>query len=148
MENKGKSFIDTFYALNKRIDDTLNEIYESLCDMCKANGGYVKTPACSDKPILYAFYEDYDERTKRIQIHGLRYDDELGLCICTDEMLDNYQFDTKYYFEKFYDFSDDDLEELNKVLEDAAYYVEFDMYDLLRTPTLMSIVGGISDYLV
>lgn len=143
-----ETFSQTFVALSQRIDDTLNEIYDTLCNMCKANGGYVKTPASDDKPTLYAYYEDWSSETRfQKAIHGIRYDDELGLCICTDDMLENYQFDNKYYFYTFRNFEGEDLENLEKVLADSAYYVGFDNYDLIRQDTLISIVGGISHYL-
>ena len=143
-----ETFSQTFVALSQRIDDTLNEIYYTLCNMCKANGGYVKTPASDDKPTLYAYYEDCSSETRfQKAIHGIRYDDELGLCICTDDMLENYQFDNNYYFYTFRNFEGEDLENLEKVLADSAYYVGFDNYDLIRHDTLISIVGGISHYL-
>lgn len=129
------------------IDKALDDAYEQIISVVKECGGVLKTPAGFDKITLYAFYEDIDGKTSTEKIHGLRYDDELGLCICTDSMLDNYMFDTGYSFEDYMNFEGDDLENLNKVLDDPAYYVEFDKYDLVYADTVRSIIGGIGDYL-
>ena len=136
-------------SINKALDNA----YEHIIRIVKECGGVLKTPASSDKITLYAFYESAGSRdlanaaSEAVAIQGLRWDDELGLCICTNDMLDNYQFDTGYCFEYYYDFADEDLENLNKALDDPAYYVEFDKYDLLHSETIRSIIGGIGDYL-
>ena len=135
------------------IDKALGDAYEQIISVVKECGGVLKTPASSDKVTLYAFYESAGSRdlanaaSEAVAIQGLRWDDELGLCICTNDMLDNYQFDTGYQFEYYYDFEGEDLENLNKALDDAAYYVEIDKYDLLITDTMLSIIHGISAYL-
>ena len=136
-------------AINKALDNA----YEQIITIVKECGGVLKTPASSDKITLYAFYESVGSRdlanaaSEAVAIQGLRWDDELGLCICTNDMLDNYQFDTGYMFEYYYDFDGEDLENLNKALDDPSYYVEFDKYDLLYADTIRSIIGGIGDYL-
>ena len=129
------------------IDKALDNAYEQIVTIVKECGGVLKTPAQDGKITLYAFYEDYDDRTKTENIHGLRYDEGLGLCICTDSMLDNYSFDTGYAFENYRNFEGKDAEELDKLLDDMAYYVEFDKYDLVYADTVRSIIGGIGDYL-
>ena len=137
----------------KSIENALDNAYETIITIVKECGGVLKTPASSDKITLYAFYESVGSRdlanaaSEAVAIQGLRWDDELGLCICTNDMLDNYQYDTGYCFEYYYDFVDEDLEHINKVLDDPAYYVEFDKYDLLYADTIRSIIGGIGDYL-
>ena len=130
-------------ANKEAIDKALDNAYEQIVAIVKECGGLLKTPASSDKMTLYAFYED----TEEVAIQGLRWDDELGLCICTNDMLDNYQFDNKYYFDYYFNFDGEDLENLNKALDDPAYFVEFDKYDLVYVDTVMSIIGGIADYL-
>lgn len=136
-------------SINKALDNA----YEHIITIVKECGGVLKTPASSDKITLYAFYESDGSRdlanaaSEAVAIQGLRWDDELGLCICTNDMLDNYQFDTGYQFEYYYDFEGEDLENLNKALDDPAYYVEFDKYDLLYSETVRAIIGGIGDYL-
>ena len=136
-------------AINKALDNA----YEQIITIVKECGGVLKTPASSDKITLYAFYESVGSRdlanaaSEAVAIQGLRWDDELGLCICTNDMLDNYQFDTGYMFEYYYDFAGEDLENLNKALDGPSYYVEFDKYDLLYADTIRSISGGIGDYL-
>ena len=130
-------------AIKKAIDDA----YEQIITVVKECGGLLKTPASSDKSTLYAYYESVDGNTEQEAIHGLRWDNELGLTICTNSMLDNYQYDNEYYFGYYFNFVDKDLENLNKALDDPAYFVEFDNYGLVYTDTVMSIIGGINDYL-
>jgi hypothetical protein len=149
--------IDVLKALcaykNEAIKKAIDDAYEQIVTVVKECGGLLKTPASSDKMTLYAFYESAGSRdianaaTEAVAIQGLRWDDELGLCICTNDMLDNYQYDNDYQFEYYFDFEGDDLENLNKALDDPAYFVEFDKYDLVYTDTVMSIIGGIADYL-
>lgn len=134
-------------AYKERVSKAIDDAYEFIITAVKSCGGVLKTPAASDKPTLYAIYEDFDGRKSETVIHGLRWDDELGLTICTNDMLDNYQYDNDYTFEYYFDFEGEDLEHLNKALEDAAYFVEFDRYDLQRVPTILSIINGIADYL-
>ena len=129
------------------IDKALDDAYEQIISVVKECGGVLKTPAQDGKITLYAFYEDIDGLSNHRQIQGLRYDDELGLCICTDDMLDNYSFDTGYAFENYRNFEGKDAEEIDKLLDDMSYYVEFDNYDLEYAPTVRSIIGGIGDYL-
>lgn len=130
-------------AINRALDTA----YETIITIVKECGGVLKTPAQDGKITLYAFYEDYDGRTSTESIHGLRWDNELGLCICTDSMLDDYTFDTGYGFGDYRNFEGKDAEEMDKVLDDPAYYVEFDKYDLVYAPTVRAIIGGIGDYL-
>lgn len=129
-------------AINRALDTA----YETIITIVKECGGVLKTPAQDGKITLYAFYEDYDGRTRTESIHGLRWDDELGLCICTDSMLENYTFDTGYNFGNYRNFKGEDAEEMDKVLDDPAYYVEFDKYELVYAPTVRAIIGGIGDY--
>ena len=140
-------------AYEEAIDKALDNAYEQIIKIVKECGGVLKTPASSDKITLYAFYESVGSRdianaaTEAVAIQGLRWDDELGLCICTNDMLDNYQFETGYQFKYYFDFEGEDLENLNKALDDLSYYVEFDKYDLVYASTVRAIIGGIGDYL-
>lgn len=120
---------------------------KAIIEVVKANGGLIKTPASSDKPTLYAYYEDFDEHGYHRAIHGLRWDEENGLTLCTDDMLENYQFDNQYYFDYFYDFDGSDAEEIEKVLGDPAYFVSIDDYKGLKNETIMSIISGLDSYL-
>ena len=103
------------------INNAIGTAFEHIIRVVKEYGGVLKTPASSDKVTLYAFYEGFDGKTEGVPIQGLRWDDELGLCICTNDMLENYQFDTGYQFEYYFDFEGEDLENLNKALDDPAY---------------------------
>ena len=125
------------------------EALKAIVEVVKANGGLIKTPAETGyRPILYAYYEDFDCLVYRRAIHGLRWDEENGLTLCTDDMLENYQFDNGYYFEYFYDFVEgDDAEHIQKALENPAYFVDFDAYELQKNETIASIVSGLEYYL-
>lgn len=122
---------------------------KAIVEVVKGNGGLIKTPAESGgRPTLYAYYEDFEGLVYHRAIHGLRWDEENGLTICTDDMLENYQFDNDYCFEYFFDFVEgDDAEHIQKALEDPAYFVEFDAYELQKEETIKSIISGLDSYL-
>ena len=140
---------DKIQNANRSIRAAYDDALKAIVEVVKANGGLIKTPAeTGARPTLYAYYEDFDCLVYRKAIHGLRWDEENGLTICTDDMLENYQFDNGYYFEYFYDFVEgDDAEHLQKALENPAYFVEFDAYDLQRDETIKSIISGLESYL-
>lgn len=142
-----KSLRDNAVSMSNLIGKVLGETLTEIEDIVKACGGMLETPAETGKETLYAYYEDFDGKISSVAIHGLRWDDELGLTLCTDDMLNNYQVDTGYCFEYFYDFEGEDLENLGKALADPAYFVEMDKYDLVRDYTAMSIIKGLPDYL-
>jgi len=142
-----KSFIDKFDAINDIIGQQVNEGYLTLIDLCKANGGFFKTLPTEDKCPLTAYYEDsFTGNVKECTIYGFHYDGE-KLFVCTDEQVDNYEYDTGYEFSMREDCEDEDLEHMTKVVCDASYYIAFDFYGLLRHDTLMSILNGITMYL-
>ena len=125
------------------------EALKAIVEVVKENGGLIKTPAeTGSRPTLFAYYEDFDGLVYKKAIHGIRWAEELGLTLCTDDMLENYQFDTGYMFEYFYDFVEgDDAEHIQKALDDPAYFVELDAYDLVRDDTIKSIINGLESYL-
>jgi hypothetical protein len=133
----------------KAINNSFNEIYDNalkaIIEVVKANGGFIDTKASTLAPTLYAFYEDFDCNIYRTAIHGLRWDDELGLTLCTDEMLENYQYDKGYCFEYFYDFVEGDYaEHIEDALNDTAYFIEFDGHNLQKNETIQSIISGLA----
>jgi hypothetical protein len=135
--------------LEDKINGEIEAAFNLICDIVKEKGGLLKTIQYPEKTPLYAYYSDslVDTRIIRENIHGLRWDDELGLTICTDSMLENYTFDTGYGFEDFTNFEGEDLENLEKVLADPAYFVEFDKYDLNRIETILGLIAGLPCYL-
>ena len=150
--DKGNLLKRRITASKKAINKEFQKAFEAIVKTVKECGGVLKTPACTGKITLYAFYEKemYDSpntMNEAVAIQGLRWDEELGLCICTNDMLRNYQFDTQDYFDYFFDFEGEDLERLNKVLADPAYYVEIDKNDLDYEKTILSIIKGLADYL-
>ena len=140
LKNGAKAYAE---AIGKAIDNA----YDFIVRVVKENGGLLKTPASSDKPTLQAIYTNFTSGVSVVAIHALRWDDELGLTLCTNDMLDNYQYDNDYCFEYYFDFEGEDLENLEKAIADPAYFVEFDKYDLDCTQTIISIISGISAYL-
>ena len=140
---------DKIQSANRSIRAAYDDALKAIIEVVKSNGGLIKTPAeTGARPTIYAYYEDFDGLVYRRSIHGLRWDEENGLTICTDDMLENYQFDNDYCFEYFYDFVEgDDAEHIQKALEDPAYFVEFDAYDLQKDETIASIVSGLEYYL-
>ena len=131
------------------INNSFNEIYDNalkaIIEVVKANGGFIDTKASTLAPTLYAFYEDFDCNIYRTAIHGLRWDDELGLTLCTDEMLENYQYDKGYCFEYFYDFVEgDDAEHIEDALKDPTYFIEFEHPNLQKNETIQSIISGLA----
>lgn len=134
-------------GISKNISDWIEEGFNLIVSLVKENGGVLKTIQCEEKPTLYAFYEEFDGQQYKIWIQGFRYDEELGLCICTNEMLDNYQYDNGYEFEYYWNFEGNDLTEVNKALDDLSYFVEFDKYDLNKTATILNILAGLPAYL-
>ena len=138
-----------FERANEKINGIIEECHAFIVDLIKRNDGLIKTPAGSDKPTIYAVYDTQDapRGTQEVAIHGLRWDEELGLTICTDETLNNYTFDTGCYFSYTYDFEGEDLENLEKALADPAYFVEFDKYDLDQKLTILNLIAGLPAYL-
>lgn len=138
---------DSVFFAKQAIRASYDNALQVIIDVVKDNGGLVKTPASSDKPTLHAFFEDFDGLVSHKAIHGLRWDEELGLTLCTDDMLDNYQFDNDYTFDYYFDFAEQDAKELEKALADPAYFVEFGEYDMVREETIKSIIDGLESYL-
>ena len=145
--NENFAYRDALDGIARRIDEWIEEGKQTIIALVIANGGFLKTPQCDEKPHLYAFYEDWDGRKSQVSIQGLHYNEELGLCLCTNDMLDNYQYDTDYEFEYYWSFDGEDLVQLNKALEDAAYYVEIDKYDCDITETILNLIHGLPAYL-
>ena len=145
--NENFAFRDALYGISQRIDEWMKEGLDTIIALVKANGGFLKTPQCEDKPNLYAYYENFIGDKEKTSIQGLHWNDELGLCLCTNDMLDNYQYDTGYEFEYYWNFEGEDLVQLNKALEDAAYYVEIDKYDCCVNETILSLIHGLPAYL-
>ena len=143
-----EAYKENLSGIAKNISDWIDEGFNLIVSLVIENGGFLRTPQGSDKPNLYAFY-DYglSVAPSQVAIQGLHYSEELGLCICTDDMLDNYQYDNDYQFEYYFDFEGQDLEELNKALSDPSYYVEFDRYELNRERTIINLLEGLPEYL-
>ena len=140
---------DKIHNASAILTNAYAEALKAIVEVVKENGGLIKTPAeTGSRPTLFAYYEDFDGLVYKKAIHGIRWDEELGLTLCTDDMLENYQFDTGYMFEYFYDFVEgDDAEHIQKALDDPAYFVELDAYDLVRDDTIKSIINGLESYL-
>lgn len=151
MKNTNKETIkakgETLARLGEKINKTIDEAFDLICEMVRENGGLIRTYVCYDKPTIYAHYEPYYGQEQDTKIYALRWDDELGLTICTSDMLVNYEYDTKDYFGAYDDFYGEDLERIEKVVADPAYFVEFDKYELIRRDTIFNLIAYLPAYL-
>lgn len=115
-------------------------------DIVKNMGGFIPTLPCSDKPVLKATFS-YGDEMEEEAIYGIRYVESEGLFICTKSNLDDYEYDNDYCFEYLYDFEGKDLKEVKKALKSLSNYISFDYDNLIRSQTVISILGGLASYL-
>lgn len=80
-------------------------------------------------------------------IFGLRYVDGEGLFVCTETCLENYEYDNDYDFNGLAVLDDENIEHINKALDDLAYYVDFDDNNIVESTSLITILSGIQYYL-
>lgn len=146
---------------------TLKEAFNNALDIItnavkNTEGHLIKTIPLSNVSHLeaifvYSFSPIEADTTESEYIYGLRWDEEQGLTLCTSSMMRNYEFDNDYGFEidrnfdEFmeYESGKADWENLNKMLDDASYFVSFDELsekDLNKTLTIISIISGLEDF--
>lgn len=135
-------------AIEDRINKALSDAEAQIITIVKECGGVLKTLPEYGKATPYAFFEDYfSGRRTTERILGIRYDEENGISLCTESMLDNYMYDTGYAFESYSDFEGKDAEEIHKVLDDASYYMSIDDDNIVWAATIRYLIGCIGDYL-
>ena len=146
MKDMNTELKKTCQAAFDRYMEARDRAIHDIEDIVKAAGGFIPTLPCSEKCHIYATF-CYDLDSEDISIYGIRYVDGEGLFICTADNVKDYEYDNDYCFDYLYDFEGEDLEEINKVLDNLAYYIPFDHDNLIRSATAISILGGLTDYL-
>ena len=122
------------------------ETLDRLANIVHVAGDFVATLPRSDKPHLKAVV-DYSGSLEYVTVYGLRYEKGEGLFICTEDQVDNYSIEKGYDFKNIEDFEGEDLDHLNKMLTDLAYFVNIQDEQIILSTTLISILGGLSAYL-
>lgn len=123
--------------------------YNELIGLIRDNGGLIDTRATDEKPTLYAMV-DYSigGKCEGIAIHGIRYDEDEGeLFILTSTELDNYQADTGYYFDYYFNFDGEDKEHLDDAMKDITYFRPLDDGYTDVKWTILNIFAGLAEYL-
>ena len=129
------------------INKVNDQLRDTLIGVLKDCGGFIDTRACEDKPTLYAIVDSIGDDQTQVAIQGIRYDEDEGIFILTDTELDNYQFDTKYFFEYYFNFEGEDGERLTEVQKDITYFRELNDGYTDVTSTIRNIILGLSWYL-
>ena len=112
----------------------------------KTMGGFIPTLPCEDKPTLKATFS-YGDEIEEQTIFGIRYVEEEGLFICVSDNVSDYEVERGYCFDYLYDFEGNDLKEIKKVLKDLSHYTPFDYDNIIRSATVISILGGLASYI-
>lgn len=129
------------------INKVNDELRNTLIGVLKDCGGFIDTRACEEKPTLYAEVDTLGDDQTQVAIQAIRYDEDEGIFILTDTELDNYQFDTKYYFNYYFNFEGEDGERLTDVQKDIKYFRELDDGYTNTTATIRNILLGLAAYL-
>lgn len=131
-----------------RIHEAYNQLRRDVIDILEDMGGFIKTLPSTDLPTLMVTVEDYSQNQSQEPIYGIRLIDG-DIFLCTRTSLANYEYDNGYNFEYTYDFVEgtEDMENVEKLVNDPAYYIDIDEDYIDTRETLYSILAGIGDYL-
>ena len=131
-----------------RINEAYNQLRRDVIDILDDMGGFIKTLPSSDLPNIVATMEDYSQNQYQEVIYGIRLIDG-DIYLCTRTSLANYEFDNGYNFEYTYDFVEgtEDMENVEKLVNDPAYYIDIDEDYIDTRETLYSILAGLGCYL-
>ena len=131
-----------------RIHEAYEQLRRDVIDILDDMGGFIKTLPSSDLPTIMVTVEDYSQNQSQEPIYGIRLIDG-DIFLCTRTSLANYEYDNGYYFEYTYDFVEgtEDMENIEKLVSDPAYYIDIDEDYIDTRETLYSILAGIGDYL-
>ena len=140
LAESAKWFFDAFIEARE-------EALDRLANIVHVAGDFIATIPRSDKPNLNALV-DYEGSPEYVAVYGLRYEKSKGLLICTEDQVDDYSFDKEYYFKNLEDFEGEDLKHLNEMLSDLAYFINIQDEQIILSTTLISILGGLSAYLI
>jgi hypothetical protein len=120
-----------------------NEAREALEQSLIEAEGLIKTIPTNDKPEIHSISDCAGLDNPNQTIYGIRYIEGEGIFICNEDCLRNYETDTGYEFNA----GGDDAKELEKVLEDTAYFVDIDDWYFDINKTIWEIVGCIDAYI-
>jgi len=128
------------------------EAQNALIEIVKEKGGFISTIPTHDKCEIRVMravdsYDCSEDTTKSETVFGFRYIENEGLFICTETCLENYEYDHLYDFFSFIAPDEGDVENINKALEDLAYYENFDNDEFIKSTSLISILGSIAQYI-
>lgn len=131
-----------------RLMEARNRAIMDLEGIVKAAGGFIPTLPCQSKPTLYVTFA-YDMDMDQEAIYGIRYVEREGLFLCTKSNLDDYEYENDYCFDYLYDFEEgsDDYDAVNNAVSDLAYYIRIDNENIVRSQTVISILGGLAAYI-
>ena len=134
-----------FNALVNANDKALQDLINIVVDA----GGLILTPESCDKPVLYAFtYNSISVEDLEVEpIQAIAYDETVGLMIISNTEMANYEYDSGYQFEYYYDYADEDKAHYDDMVKDLTYFRELnDGYTDVRK-TVYSILSGLEAYL-
>lgn len=123
-----------------------NHAMRALEEIVKGAGGFIPTLPSLDKPALKVTIA-YDTDSEEEMVFALRYIEGEGLFLCTESMLDNYEWDHNHCFESYHNFEGEDAEEIQKVIANTAYFISIDDDRIVRNQTIISILAGLPAYL-
>lgn len=126
----------------------------ALIQIVKEHNNFIPLIPTEDKIEVCVFREkdSYDCAVSEMEsenIFGLRYVEGEGLFVCTETCLENYEYDNDYDF-NFNGLAvlyDEDIEHINKALDNLDYYVDFDDNNIVESTSLISVLSGIQYYL-
>ena len=143
MENKAliENVHTAFDVLKSARDNSIN----TLAGIIRDAGGFIPTLPTSDKPRLNAFLL-YGDEVELVTIFGLREHDG-KVFLFTNNNVENYEYEHTYWFKYLYDFNGKDLMQINKALSDIANFSSIYDEEILRSPTIYSILEWLENYL-
>ena len=136
----------------KQFLEARNDAVAALIEIVKEHGNFIPLIPIKDNVEVCIFREkeSFDcavSETKSEVIFGLRYVEGEGLFVCTETCLENYEYDYGYNFFSFVEPDEGDIENMNKALEDLAYFENFDDDIFIKSTSLISILSAIQNYL-
>lgn len=131
-----------------RIHEAYNQLRRDVIDILEDMDGFIKTLPSTNIPPIMVTTEDYSGHQNREAIYGIRLIDG-DIYLCTRTSLTNYEYDNGYFFDYTYDFEDgtEDKENIEKLVNDPAYYINLDEDYIDTRETLYSILSDIGVYL-
>lgn len=142
-----KHLADAANRAFQALKEAREEALDRLANIVHVAGDFIATLPRSGKPDLKAVI-DYEGDPEYLTVYGLRYRKGEGLFICTEDQVDDYSIEKGYYFKNLEDFEGEDLKHLNEMLSDLAYFVNIQDEQIILSTTLISILGGLSAYLI